>query len=402
MNKAFFTNIEQVLLSNIKNAKTTIKVAVAWFSNSKLFDLLLDKQKSGIQVQLIMSDDIRNVTNHRMNLEDLARLGGLIRVSQTKFMHHKFCIIDDRILITGSYNWTQKAENQNLENVILSTDLSLILQFKEEYDKLTQKTNLITNIAKSEFKQYEDTENIFILDNEVVDEKQFEMPYLDEYENNDEDAYNESALELYSKAELLYRQAKYSDALSIIEQVKTLKPNFSKVYELISTIYWRKKEYKKQIDAALTAIKYNNLNYEAYNMLGIGYSAIGDDKKSIEQYKICISAEPEEYNYYWNRGLSYQTILELPNFPPNLKEQYKKKAKEDFEKTIELTNKQESQLKEDYHLFNSRGQAKLLLGKFVAAKQDLKKALDWYKKSPKEQQDTHIFKEINESLKRIK
>ena len=32
-------------------------------------------------------------------------------------MHDKLCIIDNQVVLTGSYNWSDNAENRNVENV---------------------------------------------------------------------------------------------------------------------------------------------------------------------------------------------------------------------------------------------------------------------------------------------
>lgn len=37
-------------------------------------------------------------------------------------MHNKFCIIDNQMVITGSYNWTSNAELRNTENVTIRRD----------------------------------------------------------------------------------------------------------------------------------------------------------------------------------------------------------------------------------------------------------------------------------------
>ena len=34
-------------------------------------------------------------------------------------MHHKFCVIDNQLVITGSYNWSTSAECKNIENMVL-------------------------------------------------------------------------------------------------------------------------------------------------------------------------------------------------------------------------------------------------------------------------------------------
>jgi len=37
-------------------------------------------------------------------------------------MHHKFCIIDNQIVFTGCFNWTNNAENKNNENIQITID----------------------------------------------------------------------------------------------------------------------------------------------------------------------------------------------------------------------------------------------------------------------------------------
>lgn len=51
-------------------------------------------------------------------------------------MHHKFVIIDDDILITGSANWTMQALFGNAENIIITNHPVLLKRFVEEFEKL--------------------------------------------------------------------------------------------------------------------------------------------------------------------------------------------------------------------------------------------------------------------------
>ena len=51
-------------------------------------------------------------------------------------MHNKFCVIDYSTVITGSYNWSYKAES-NFENVIItSNDTTLAEQFISEFNNI--------------------------------------------------------------------------------------------------------------------------------------------------------------------------------------------------------------------------------------------------------------------------
>ena len=51
-------------------------------------------------------------------------------------MHNKFALIDRRVLLNGSFNWTRSAVLNNRENVVISTSPALIGAFQAEFDKL--------------------------------------------------------------------------------------------------------------------------------------------------------------------------------------------------------------------------------------------------------------------------
>jgi phosphatidylserine/phosphatidylglycerophosphate/cardiolipin synthase-like enzyme len=51
-------------------------------------------------------------------------------------MHHKLILIDSRIVIFGSYNFTRSAEEKNDENVIIMHDPALAERFLIEFERL--------------------------------------------------------------------------------------------------------------------------------------------------------------------------------------------------------------------------------------------------------------------------
>jgi len=61
--------------------------------------------------------------------------GVAVRVKSTFHMHHKFAIIDDR-LINGSFNWTKSATDKNQENITVSNSQILIKKFSGKFDAL--------------------------------------------------------------------------------------------------------------------------------------------------------------------------------------------------------------------------------------------------------------------------
>lgn len=108
----YSSNIQNAIQRELFKAKSSIKIAVAWFTNELLFAPLLLKLDSGVKVEIILNnDDINRNTENDIDFSDFVNKGGVIRWnSSNRLMHDKFCIIDEEVVIFGSYNWTYRAE----------------------------------------------------------------------------------------------------------------------------------------------------------------------------------------------------------------------------------------------------------------------------------------------------
>lgn len=51
-------------------------------------------------------------------------------------MHNKFVIIDEELVLTGSYNWAKKSTAENNENVVILSDKSAVQNYTKEFEKL--------------------------------------------------------------------------------------------------------------------------------------------------------------------------------------------------------------------------------------------------------------------------
>lgn len=134
--EAVFNNIAERIQSEIGKAEKSIFIAVAWFTNKNLFLELITKAKSGCTVFLIISNDSIN-QNSKINFDQLSiNTSRVYKIGNgdSELMHNKFCIIDHSTAITGSYNWSYKAE-RNFENVIITyNDTVLAEQFISEFN----------------------------------------------------------------------------------------------------------------------------------------------------------------------------------------------------------------------------------------------------------------------------
>ena len=51
-------------------------------------------------------------------------------------MHHKFMVIDGKIVVTGSPNFTSAGFNKNDENMLIIYDESIATKFRDEFDTI--------------------------------------------------------------------------------------------------------------------------------------------------------------------------------------------------------------------------------------------------------------------------
>lgn len=71
-------------------------------------------------------------------------------------LHHKFGIIDDKIVITGSHNWSASANNTNDETLLIIENIVVANHFKAEFEKLYETANLgISNSLNKKLKAQE-------------------------------------------------------------------------------------------------------------------------------------------------------------------------------------------------------------------------------------------------------
>lgn len=136
---AYFRNIGSKIINILNEARNSVSIAMAWFTNKDLFDALQSCLKRGVKVSLVLLDDVINWQNYAPDFNDFISSGGVLYVADMRygFMHHKFCIVDGAMVITGSYNWTYYAEIRNLENIVITTDKNVVAQYENEFSRLS-------------------------------------------------------------------------------------------------------------------------------------------------------------------------------------------------------------------------------------------------------------------------
>ncbi|MCA1027792.1 phospholipase D-like domain-containing protein [Cytobacillus kochii] len=133
--KAYFEDIQNQIIEEIKKAKFTIWVAVAWFTDQILFNELIKKKTEGLNIQVIVIDDDTN-RRYGFRFEDHFETYRFPEQGMFKnIMHNKFCVIDLEIVISGSYNWTKKAQ-YNHESMEIKRNRKLAETYAKKFIEL--------------------------------------------------------------------------------------------------------------------------------------------------------------------------------------------------------------------------------------------------------------------------
>lgn len=127
-------NCQKQILNNIKSAKKQILVSSFAITNKKICLSLINKSKQKIDIKIIIEKRNKNLKSSCFNILNKSNL---IYVDKNKYnMHHKFFIIDNFKIITGSANPTNAGFFYNDENIIIIENKNLANKFSQEFYSL--------------------------------------------------------------------------------------------------------------------------------------------------------------------------------------------------------------------------------------------------------------------------
>jgi phosphatidylserine/phosphatidylglycerophosphate/cardiolipin synthase-like enzyme len=139
----------------IDSATKSVDLALFVFSEQELADILQHKQEQGITIKGIFDpgfahryysemldllgvtlyDDCQPEANNHPWLNPLDTVG-IAQVNSGDKLHHKFAVIDDATVISGSHNWSEAANSQNDEVVIVINNAKVSQHFVREFQRL--------------------------------------------------------------------------------------------------------------------------------------------------------------------------------------------------------------------------------------------------------------------------
>jgi phosphatidylserine/phosphatidylglycerophosphate/cardiolipin synthase-like enzyme len=123
------------ILQQINRARTEILIQAYSFTSKPIAQALIAAQKRGIRITAVL--DKSNRTQKYSAATFLKNVGISVFIDDKHAIaHNKIMIIDNRVVITGSFNFTMGAETKNAENLLIIEDLpDLTRAYRDNFQK---------------------------------------------------------------------------------------------------------------------------------------------------------------------------------------------------------------------------------------------------------------------------
>lgn len=114
----------EAVVANLNKATSTVIVQAYSFTSAPIAKALVDAQKRGVKVRVILDKSQR--TEQYSEADFLLHAGVPTWIdAKHAIAHNKIMVIDGKTILTGSFNFTKAAEENNAENLLVIQDQKL-------------------------------------------------------------------------------------------------------------------------------------------------------------------------------------------------------------------------------------------------------------------------------------
>lgn len=129
--------IRDHILERINDCGASLEIAVYSFSSGYIAEALVNAKNRGVKIRIVMDKKQAEkegslygfLKDEGFDVQSLkGRVGGS--------MHNNFVVFDNKLVLTGSYNWTEYSEKFNYENVIITDEKAVVEMYQNEFNRL--------------------------------------------------------------------------------------------------------------------------------------------------------------------------------------------------------------------------------------------------------------------------
>ena len=125
-----------MLAAALSGAQESIYFLAFSFTSNDLGAIVREKAEAGLTIAGVM-DEEQISSNQGTEYDPFKQADLDVRIDgNAGQMHHKVFVIDESIVVLGSYNFSQAAETRNDENLIIIYNQAIAQQFMQEFQRV--------------------------------------------------------------------------------------------------------------------------------------------------------------------------------------------------------------------------------------------------------------------------
>mgnify|MGYP000151976121 CR=1 FL=1 len=126
-------NAAAAVVDVIDQSQTQVLVQAYGFTHNGIAQALIRAQARGVQVRVLL--DQKSETSNRYVIELMVANDMVWRQDgQHAIAHNKVIVVDNNIVITGSFNFTNSAQTRNAENLLVLKSSELAQSYKTNWE----------------------------------------------------------------------------------------------------------------------------------------------------------------------------------------------------------------------------------------------------------------------------
>jgi len=126
---------QEAVITEINKAHESIDIAMYALTSREVAQAIVEAK--GRHVKIKISLDPAQIKDHFSKSRFLINKGVDVKFHMGPgLLHDKFAVIDDRLVLTGSFNWTTSAEKKNAENLLVISDKELAQKYTKQFKHL--------------------------------------------------------------------------------------------------------------------------------------------------------------------------------------------------------------------------------------------------------------------------
>lgn len=126
----------QRLVELIREAQQSVYFLAYSFTSDEIADALLERSRTGVAIAGVL-DESQARSNTGSEYDRLQSQGLEVYLDgNPENMHHKVILIDEKIVVTGSYNFSASAEERNDENTLILENPQIASLYLAEFERV--------------------------------------------------------------------------------------------------------------------------------------------------------------------------------------------------------------------------------------------------------------------------